>query len=70
MMSLVDCSAIVKHVKKFWYLGVCPLNPGTFTQHFIHAYLEMANIKDPVRENGMLGILPPSTEVITNVPPS
>jgi hypothetical protein len=30
----------------------------------------MANNKDPVRENGMLGILPPSTEVITNVSPS
>jgi len=51
-------------------LGICPLNPGTFTQDFVHAYLEMANIKDPVRENGMLGIPPPSTDVITNVPPS
>jgi len=60
----------VKCVKKFWCLGICPLNPGTFTQDFIHAYLEMTNTQDPVRENGRLGILPPSTEVITNVLPS
>jgi hypothetical protein len=51
-------------------LGICPLNSGTFTQDFIHAYLEMANTEDPVKENGRLGILPPSKEVITNFLPS
>lgn len=30
----------------------------------------MANTEDHVRENGLLGILPPSAEVITNVHPA
>jgi len=60
----------VKWAKKFWYLGIFPLNLGNFTQDFIHAYLEMANTEDHVRENGLLGILPPSAEVITNVHPA
>jgi hypothetical protein len=60
----------VKSVKQFQYLGICPLNSGAVMQDFIHAYLYIANTEDPVRENGQLEILPPSTEVITNFPPS
>jgi hypothetical protein len=39
-------------------------------RHFHARFYEMTNTEDPVRENGRLGILPPSTEVITNVLPS
>lgn len=68
--AFIEIYNSVKCAKKFWYLGIFPLNLGTFTQDFIHAYLEMANTEDHVRENGLLGILPPSAEVITNVHPA
>jgi hypothetical protein len=48
---------------------VCDLETSRIGAPYIYN-VRLLRVKDPVRENGMLGILPPSTEVNTNVPPS